>query len=224
MRAMILAAGRGERMCELTAATPKPLIKVGGRYLIEYSLRALAEAGIREIVINVCYLRDQIKETLGNGECYGVAIEYSDEDEALETGGGIVKALPLLGSDPFLVMSSDIISDFPLRSVLHQPKHLAHLVVVDNPPFHPQGDFCLYEQLLYYGKGHTYTFGNIGVYRPEMFQGMTVKRFRLGELLKTEILNQQVSGEHFEGFWHNVGTPEQLILADNFPDVLNSLI
>jgi MurNAc alpha-1-phosphate uridylyltransferase len=210
MRAMILAAGRGERMGALTQATPKPLLKVAGQYLIAYSLYALRRAGIHDVVINVCYHADQIQAALGNGERYGVHIQYSVETTALETGGGILQALPLLGPEPFVVLSSDIISDYDLQSLPAEPPGLAHLVLVDNPLFHPHGDFCLSGRRIYYGKDTTYTFGNIGVYRPELFAHSAPGRFRLGELFKAEILNEQITGEHFSGFWHNVGTPAEL--------------
>jgi MurNAc alpha-1-phosphate uridylyltransferase len=223
MRAMILAAGRGERMGQLTQDTPKPLLKVAGHYLIEYSLYALQKAGIHEIVINVCYRADQIKHALGNGERYGVNIHYSEEETALETGGGIMQALPLLGSEPFLVLSSDIITAYPLPSLPTEPNGLAHLVLVDNPVFHPRGDFCLVGQRIYFGKGQTLTFGNIGIYRPELFAQCHSGRFRLGELLKAEILNQNVSGEHYAGFWHNVGTSEELITVANQTEHLSIL-
>jgi MurNAc alpha-1-phosphate uridylyltransferase len=223
MRAMILAAGRGERMGQLTVETPKPLIKVAGHHLIEYSLYALKKAGIHEIVINVSYHADQIKHALGNGERYGVNIYYSDEETALETGGGILQAMPLLGNEPFLVLSGDIITDYPLCNLPGEPLGLAHLVLVDNPVFHPRGDFCLFGQRIYYGKGHTLTFGNIGVYRPELFQHCEQGRFRLGELLKAEILNQQITGEHYTGFWNNVGTPEELVLVANYTESLSIL-
>lgn len=215
MRAMILSAGRGERMGELTRDVPKPLLRVGDRYLIEHSLDALVKVGIKEVVINICYRGEQIKQALGNGERYGINLYYSSETEALETGGGIFQALPLLGPEPFIVTSCDIVTDYALQNLPQHPTGLAHLVLVDNPVFHPQGDFCLFEQRVYYGKGQTLTFGNIGVYRPELFADCKPGRFRLGELLKKAILNQQVTGEHFQGRWHNVGTPEELRLQNS---------
>src|SRR5579872_5443509 len=143
MRAMILAAGKGERMGELTRHTSKALLKVQGRYLIEYSLMSLVRAGFTEIVINVCHFAQQIKDALGHGERYGVSIQYSDEVEALESGGGIFKALPLLGDNPFLVLSCDVICHYSLKQLPTNMDHLAHLVLVNNPDFHPRGDFCL---------------------------------------------------------------------------------
>jgi MurNAc alpha-1-phosphate uridylyltransferase len=224
MRAMILAAGRGERMGALTQTIPKPLIKIAGQYLIEYSLRALAKIKINEVVINISYRGDQIKDALGNGERYGLTIHYSEEKEVLETGGGILQALPLLGKDPFIVISSDIISDYALERLPLEPAELAHLVLVDNPVFHPRGDFCLFGRRIYYGKGHTLTFGNIGVYRPELFADCKPGHFRLSEVLKVQIARQQISGEHYSGFWHNIGTAEQVeILLDQSASTLASL-
>jgi N-acetyl-alpha-D-muramate 1-phosphate uridylyltransferase len=213
MRAMILAAGRGTRMGDLTNDIPKPLLKVNGQYLIEYSLHALAKASVSEVVINVCYRKEMIKEALGDGERYGLTIQYSDEDEALETGGGIVKALPRLGKEPFIVISSDIVSDYPLQNLPKEPLGLAHLILIDNPSYHPGGDFCLYGHRIYYGKGETLTFGNIGVYRPELFAGCSVRKFPLVELFKREIANQKIDGEHYKGSWFNIGSPDQLVAA-----------
>lgn len=210
MRAMILAAGRGERMRELTHATPKPLLRVGDRYLIEYSLEALARAGIQEVVINVCYLAAQIVSAIGDGERYGLRIQYSHEDVALETGGGIYQALPLLGNDPFLVLSCDVITGFDLKQLPTSPAGMAHLVLVDNPDFHPHGDFCLLGQRVCLGKESTLTFANIGIYRPEMFAHAKPGKFKLGELLKYYIAEQQVSGEYYQGLWHNIGTPTDI--------------
>lgn len=214
MRGMILAAGRGTRMGSLTDVTPKPLLKVGKHYLIEYSIAAMAKANIREIIINVSYCGEQIKTALGDGSRYGVMIQYSEEAERLETGGGIFQALPLLGSDPFVVMSSDIISDYALISLPKEPKNLAHLVLVDNPSFHPQGDFCLKGDRVYCGDPRTFTFSNIGIYRPELFSDCKPGHFRLGALLMQAIANDQVTGEYFTGQWFNIGSAEQLGAVD----------
>ncbi|MCD6039015.1 MAG: hddC 1 [Gammaproteobacteria bacterium] len=210
MRGMILAAGRGDRMGALTNVTPKPLLRAGKHYLIEYSIAALIKAGIREIVINISYGREQIKAALGNGERYGVIIYYSEEEERLETGGGILQALPLLGQAPFIVISSDIISSYDLQKLPKEPQALAHLVLVKNPPFHPQGDFSLEGRRIYSSSSPTFTFANIGVYRPELFVGCKLGRFPLGPLLHQAIARQQITGEYFAGQWHNIGTPEQL--------------
>lgn len=210
MRGMILAAGRGERMGSLTADIPKPLLRVGGRYLIEYSLLSLVNAGIKDIVINVCYHKEKIKAALGNGSRYGVTIHYSDEDKALETGGGIYQALPLLGPDPFIVLSCDIVTDFPLKNLPAQLSGSAHIILVDNPMYHPKGDFCLAGKKIYCGHDSTLTFGNIGVYHPKLFEQCTPGKFRLGSLLREAILQDKITGDHYQGFWHNLGTPEDI--------------
>lgn len=210
MRGMILAAGRGQRMRDLTLRTPKALIDVAGKLLIEYSIDALIKNNIHDIVINICYFREQIKAAIGDGSRYGANIHYSEEEEALETGGGIVNALPLLGDDPFLVMSCDIITDFSLQNLPQQLSGLAHLVLVDNPAFHPQGDFSLLEQQVFLSSRATLTFANIGVYRPELFSNCKPEKFPLGPLLKNAAANGQVTGQHYKGRWHNVGTPEDL--------------
>lgn len=212
MRAMILAAGRGERMGLLTAHTPKPLLRVGNQYLIEYSLQTLMKANIKEVVINICYLGEQIKEALGNGERYGIHIEYSEEVEALETGGGIFQALPLLGKEPFIVLSADVITDYSLQKLPKNPQGLAHLVLVDNPPYHANGDFCLKEGKIYCGEKSTLTFSNIGIYRPEFFADCQPGKFRLGSLFREKIKEDALTGEHYSGQWHNMGTPDDLCL------------
>lgn len=219
MRGMILAAGRGERMGMLTADVPKPLLRVNGSYLIEYSLRSLANAGIREIVINISYRGEQIKHALGDGSRYGVHIHYSEEITALETGGGIYQALPLLGSEPFIVLSCDVMTHFPLEKLPFNPVGLAHLVLVDNPVYHPVGDFCLRENQVYYGTGPTFTFGNIGVYRPELFAHSQPGKFRLGDLLREAIQQNKVTGEYYSGVWHNMGTPADLDAINESTDI-----
>jgi MurNAc alpha-1-phosphate uridylyltransferase len=217
MRGMILAAGRGARMGALTEDKPKALLKIANRYLIEYSIEALLKADIREVVINVCYRGEQIMHALGDGSRYGMTFHYSEEEEALETGGGIFKALPLLGSDPFMVLSCDVITAFPLSTLLKKPEKLAHLVLVDNPSFHPTGDFCLHGKKVYLGGEQTLTFGNIGVYHPALFSHCMPGKFRLGSLLKHAIANEQVTGEHYQGVWHNVGTPGELSQVSCIP-------
>lgn len=210
MRAMIFAAGRGERMRKLTELLPKPLLHVAGHYLIEYAICNLKRAGIREIVINVSYRGEQIKDALGNGERYGVNIVYSEEKERLETGGGIVQALPLLGDEPFVVMSSDIITDFPLQNLLHYSNSLAHLIMVPNPPYHPDGDFGLCGDKIDMEETPTLTFGNIGLYQPALFTGCEPGHFRLTKLLLPAIAAGKVTGELYHGLWYNIGTPEDL--------------
>jgi MurNAc alpha-1-phosphate uridylyltransferase len=210
MRAMILAAGRGQRMANLTKETPKPLLRVQGSYLIEYAIGALTKIGIKDIVINVSYLGEQIKSALGNGVRYGVRLHYSEEPQALETGGGIFKALPLLGFEPFIVVSGDVIAEYPLEKLIDYPEKLAHLVLVDNPDFHPEGDFYLQANQIVRSGKQKFTFSNIGVYRPELFANCQPGTFRLGDLLKKAIAQDQVTGEYYQGVWYNVGTPEQL--------------
>lgn len=205
-RAMILAAGRGERMGALTAESPKPLLKVGGCYLIEHAILAIKQAGIKEIVINISWQAEKIKQALQGGEDYGVKILYSEESERLETGGGIFKALPLLGTEPFLVMSSDIITDFPLHQLPEQPEGLAHLVMVNNPEYHREGDYGLENGKIGLNALQTFTHGNIGIYRPELFAGCVQEYFRLTKVLNPAIAAGKVTGEHYQGRWHNIGT------------------
>jgi len=209
MKAMILAAGRGERMRPLTDTTPKPLLKVGDRTLIEHHLLALARAGFREVVVNTGHLGAQIEAALGGGDRYGVRIIYSREDAAiLDTGGGIYNALPLLGSAPFLVVNGDVFTDFAFERLPADPVGLAHLVLVPNPPQHPQGDFALQ------GAAARFTFSGIGVYRPQLFADCRPGVFPLAPLLRQAMAAGQVSGELYEGMWRDVGTPARLQALD----------
>ncbi|HVE45107.1 MAG TPA: nucleotidyltransferase family protein [Gammaproteobacteria bacterium] len=209
MRAMILAAGRGQRMGAFTTDTPKPLLKVAGRCLIEYVIDAIKRAHIDEIVINISYKAEQIKAALGDGARYGVSICYSEEPTALETGGGIVQALPLLGDQPFLVCSGDIISDYPLAALPKEPVGLGHLVMVDNPAYRACGDFSLENGYLRIGKP-TLTFANISVWKPAFFQDISPGRFPLSQLLLPAIRAGELTGEYYQGQWSNVGTPDDL--------------
>ncbi len=210
MRAMILAAGRGERMGALTANTPKPLLRVNGRCLIEYVILNLKKNDITEVVINVAYLGNQILELLGSGHQYGVNITYSIEEQRLETGGGIYKALHALGDEPFLVLSSDVMCDFPLKSLPAQLTGLAHLVLVPNPVFHPKGDFGLQNGLVDMDAKPTYNLGGIGVYHPALFADCTEGYFPLNQLLFPAIRKGKVTGQLHHGSWFNIGTQEQL--------------
>lgn len=216
MKAMILAAGRGERMRPLTDTTPKPLLEVGGAPLIEYHILNLASAGFDTIVINLAHLGAQIRTALGNGERYGIRIEYSDEgEEALETGGGIFRALPLLGTEPFVVINGDVWCDYPLSELPRLTDALAHLVLVDNPPHHSQGDFLLQDGLVHdAGEGERLTFSGIGVYHPELFAGCRDGRFPLAPLLRKAMHSSRVSGEYYDGIWMDVGTPARLQALD----------
>ncbi len=216
MKTLILSAGRGERMRPLTDDMPKPLLRAGDRALIEYHLDALALAGIRDIVINISYLGEQIRAALGDGKVYGVHIAYSDEGpRALETGGGIFNALPLLGSAPFLVVNGDIWTEYPYSELPQQPTGLAHLVMVSNPTHHPRGDFVLEHGMLYDKPEDTrLTFSGIGVYQPALFDDCKPGAFPLAPLLRRAMANGQISGEHYRGEWLDIGTPARLAELD----------
>jgi MurNAc alpha-1-phosphate uridylyltransferase len=216
MKAMILAAGRGERLRPLTDHTPKPLLAAGGRPLIEHTLVALVKGGITDIVVNTAHLGEQIEDYLGDGGRFGARITYSPEGEALETGGGILRALPLLGDRPFLVVNGDIATDFPFARLLDQPKGLAHLVLVPNPPHHSKGDFALAAGLVHDAGPKRHTFSGIGVYRPELFAGCRAGRFPLAPLLRAAMPEGKVSGELYEGFWMDIGTVERLEAFDRW--------
>jgi MurNAc alpha-1-phosphate uridylyltransferase len=208
---MILAAGRGERMRPLTDTTPKPLLKVGKYSLIEYHLKHLVAHGFTEIVINHAHLGKQIEQTLGTGQRYGAKIHYSSEyPQALETGGGIYNALPMLGNAPFLVINGDIWCDYPLANLPHTLQGLAHLILVNNPDHHPQGDFHLNKRLVYKNGFPRLTFSGIGVYCPALFKNCSIGRFSIVPLLIEAMQTEQVSGEHYNGQWMDIGTPERL--------------
>ena len=211
MQALILAAGDGKRMRPLTEHTPKPLLEVAGKALIEHLLERLRGAGITEIVVNHARLGQLIEARLGDGARYGVAIRYSEEgDRPLETGGGVFAALPLLGSSPFLVVNADLWCDFPLASLPAAPPGLAHLVLVDNPPHHRAGDFALREGRVRLQGEPRYTFSGIGVYRHELFTECRGGAFPLAPLLREAAAENLLSGEHYAGFWMDVGTPQRL--------------
>lgn len=211
MKAMILAAGRGERMRPLTDTTPKPLLQVGGQPLIEYHLQSLAHAGVREVVVNVSWLGQQLKDFLGDGSRWGLRLHISDEGpEALETGGGIFHALPLLGPGPFLVVNGDIWTDFPFGRLGLATGDLAHLVLVPNPEFHPQGDFGLQGDRLVREAPTRHTFSGIAVYRPEFFAGCRPGKFPLLPLLLRAAEQKVLSGELYTGPWSDIGTPQRL--------------
>ena len=211
MKAMILAAGRGERMRPLTDHTPKPLLMVGGRPLIEHTILQLVSAGFTQIIINHAHLGQQIEDRLGNGHELGADIIYSPEDEALETAGGIVNALPLLGNEPFLVINGDIASDFPFAILKQVPIRLAHLVLINNPSHHLMGDFNLNSNgLVKDEEGQKLTFSGIGVYRPELFISTPPGKSKLAPILRKAMALDKVTGEHYSGFWMDIGTPERL--------------
>jgi MurNAc alpha-1-phosphate uridylyltransferase len=208
---MLLAAGRGERMRPITDSLPKPLVSVGGRALIAWHLAALARAGIRDIVINTSWLAERLHAALGDGGDFGVDITWSDEGPvALETGGGILRALPLLGPEPFLVISADIWTDIDFGRVRIEPEALAHLVLIGNPPHHLRGDFGLDGAQVIEREHERFTYANVGVYRPQFFAGCTDERFPLVQPLRRAIASGRVCGELHRGAWCDVGTPERL--------------
>ncbi|MFO1381270.1 MAG: nucleotidyltransferase family protein [Chitinivorax sp.] len=218
-KAMILAAGRGERMRPLTDHTPKPLLPVAGKPLIAWHIERLVKAGFKQLVINHAHLGAQIEAALGDGRQFGAQICYSAETEALETAGGIAKALPQLGHAPFLVVNGDVFTDYDFSKALPvlqamatdtTPAH-AHLLLIDNPPHHPTGDFCLAAGQIAESGHHRYTFSGIGCYRPDFFAGVARgSKEKLANLLRPAIPLGRVSGEHFSGLWIDVGTPERL--------------
>ena len=213
VKAMVLAAGRGERMRPLTDAAPKPLLRVGGKSLIQHHLERLAAAGFREVVINTAWLGDMIESALGTGTRFGLAITYSHErPEALETGGGIFNALPLLGSAPFLLVNGDVWTDIDFAALRRDPPggSLAHLVLVPNPPQHARGDFLLTRGLVSEGEGMRHTYSGIGIYRPELFAGCAPGKFPLLPLLRRAIAERRLSGELHAGRWFDIGTVERL--------------
>ncbi|PKO47643.1 MAG: mannose-1-phosphate guanylyltransferase [Betaproteobacteria bacterium HGW-Betaproteobacteria-22] len=211
MKAMILAAGRGERMRPLTDRTPKPLLHVGGQPLIVWHLERLAKAGFREVVVNHAHLGEQIEVALGDGRQWGLQIQYSPEKNALETAGGIANALPLLGQAPFLVVNGDIYTDIDFSKLTLPSWALAHLVMVDNPPQHPLGDFSLNDGKLATDGNAKLTFSGVGVYHPALFchvkQGQAAK---LAPLLISAMREGRVTGARHDGEWHDIGTPERL--------------
>jgi N-acetyl-alpha-D-muramate 1-phosphate uridylyltransferase len=213
--ALIFAAGRGERMRPLSDATPKPLLYVGGQRLIERHLERLAAAGVRTVVINTSHLAGQFPEALGDGARWNLRIAWSYEGpEPLETGGGMLRALPLLGAAPFIAVNGDIRTGFDFATLPAEPAGLAHLVVVDNPPHHPRGDFVLRDGWLYDEESGRLTFAGIGVYRPALLTGHEPGRFSSIPLLRAAMRAGRVTGEHFLGAWSDVGTPERLAELD----------
>jgi MurNAc alpha-1-phosphate uridylyltransferase len=211
MRAMILAAGRGERLRPLTDELPKPLVDIAGKPLIEFHLEALAGAGFREVVINQGHLGDLLPEALGDGSRWGVNIHWSDEQpEALETGGGIFKALPLLGSAPFLVINGDLWTDYPFARLRAVKCDWAHLVMVPNPPHNPGGDFALSGARIRENGDRKLTFSGMAVYHPRLFDGCQAGKFSVVPLVRSAMENHLVTGEEFRGDWDDIGTLERL--------------
>ena len=221
MKAMILAAGRGERMRPLTDHTPKPLLKVGGKSLIVWHIENLAKAGFKEIIINHAHLGQQIEDALGDGAKWGVSIQYSPEKIALETAGGIAKALPLLGDEPFLVVNGDVFTDVDFKTTALQANihavrsgiknPLIHLVLINNPPQHLNGDFAIEAGVLKNAGETMLTFSGIGIYHPSLFSNITRgEPAKLAPLLRQAIAQTRATAEHYQGVWHDIGTPERL--------------
>jgi N-acetyl-alpha-D-muramate 1-phosphate uridylyltransferase len=223
LRALIFAAGRGERMRPLSDQTPKPLLMAGGRMLIEWQIASLVAAGIRELVINTAHHAALIERTLGDGARYGALIRYSREgdqaEDALETLGGIVRALPLLGIGPFVAVSCDIVTGFDYASLrapaaqIEAGQYDAHFVLVDNPPYHSQGDMGL-EGTVASMRGPRLTYGNIGVLAPRLFAGEAAVRRPLFPWAFELVERQRVNAQRFDGRWYNVGTPQDLAALD----------
>ena len=218
MKAMILAAGLGERMRPLTNNLPKPLLKAGNSTLIDLLLQKLQAAGIQEVVINVSYLAEKIEQHLGDGSQHGMRIYYSREAVPLETAGGIKQALPLLGEDPFLLINADVWSDYDLKGLVNKmilkPGILGHLVLVANPDHHPQGDFVLVDDRFLAEKqsrveASTYTFSGMSVLDPELFKGKLPSN-KLVDVIKQAARNRTISAEYYQGLWLDIGTPERL--------------
>ena len=225
---MLLAAGRGERMRPLTDHTPKPLLEVGGKALIVWHIERLVKAGITELVINHAHLGAQVEAALGDGDQFGASIQYSSEASALETAGGIAFALPLLGDEPFAVINGDIFCDYDFAQLPEASKNIqinhdiAHLVLIDNPPHHPQGDFFLHATRLLSTSDQRLTtndslltFSGIGLYHPALFRHIPRGSVApLAPLLREQIALGKVSGEHHTGLWVDVGTPQRLYELD----------
>ncbi|MDR9432263.1 MAG: nucleotidyltransferase family protein [Spiribacter sp.] len=216
MNAMILAAGRGERMRPLTDHCPKVLLSAGGKTLLDWHLQRLVAAGVERVVINIAWLGDLIREHLRHHTPMGLEVLISDEqDRALETAGGIVKALPLLGSAPFLVLNGDVWCDFKVDNLPSWPEGLAHLLLVNNPAHHPQGDFSLIgDQVQSIGHGRSLTYAGIGCFHPELFAGQSAGVAALGPLLRRACGRRQLTATHYSGYWQDVGTPARLAALD----------
>ncbi|GAB1269825.1 nucleotidyltransferase family protein [Aurantivibrio infirmus] len=219
MKAMIFAAGRGERMGELTQSLPKPMLEVRGKPLIVHTLKRLRDANISDVIINIAYLGDAIKNYLGDGEQFGVAIQYSEEPYPLETAGAILHALPLLGDESFVAVNADVWTDFSFDSLVNKSlgkNTLGHLVMVPNPEQHPQGDFCLdadNKLFLRSGQGtQSFTFSGISLFSPKLIRDYEKKRekFPLLEVFVEAMKEKQLSGEIYNGEWEDIGTPERL--------------
>jgi MurNAc alpha-1-phosphate uridylyltransferase len=224
VRALIFAAGKGERMRPLTETTPKPLLGVGGKPLVEWHLEKLAALGVSDVVLNISWLADRFAPALGDGARWGLRLHYSHEGpEPLETGGGMLRALPLLGEAPFLAVNGDIWTDYDFARLPREPAGVAHLVMVDNPSQHPRGDFHLDDRGQLHASGSpTLTFSGIGLYRPDILRDWQAQpgadgeppRFKLAPLLVAAMGRGAITGEHHRGRWTDVGTPQRLAELD----------
>jgi N-acetyl-alpha-D-muramate 1-phosphate uridylyltransferase len=220
---MILAAGRGERMRPLSDTLPKPLLKAGGKPLVHWQLERLAQAGFRRIVINHAHLGAMLEEAIGDGRRWNVEVIYSPEKEALETAGGIRQALPLLGAETFAVLNGDVYTDYDfadlgarIETLRSQPQAQVHLVLVDNPEHHPDGDFFYHEGAVLATGTRKLTFSGIAVYRRELFEPLVAgAKHKLSPLLSGAIAGGRARGEHYRGVWFDIGTPERLAALDN---------
>lgn len=220
IKAMILAAGRGERMRGLTETIPKPLLLVHGEPLIVHHIKKLAAVGIKDCVINLHYLADTIAQRLGDGNQFGLRLHYSYEKEKLETGGGVIQTLEFFDNQPFLLISSDVFTDYPFAALLSMAKNtsesLAHLVMVDNPAHHQTGDFAIGKNGSLSFEGDKLNYAGIGLYHPALFSGYAHGQRQLVEILSSGIKLSRITGEYYTGRWINVDTPERLKLANDF--------
>ena len=210
-RALVFAAGRGERMRPLTDTTPKPLLPVRGKPMIVWHLEALARAGVSEVVINTSHLAAKFRDALGDGSAWNLRIRYSYEGPApLDTGGGMLRALAFLGHEPFIAVNGDIVTDFDFSTLPSNPDGMAHLVVIDNPTQHPNGDFVLRDGRLHDEIARRLTFAGIGVYRPSLLDGHSDGTFSIVPILREAMRRGEVTGEHYRGAWSDIGTPQRL--------------
>ncbi len=212
-KAMILAAGRGERMGDLTQVTPKPLLVVNGQPLIVHHIKRLAAIGVKDCLINLHYLAEKIPGVLGDGSQFGLSLHYSYEHEKLETAGGIIHALQFFDHQPFILMSGDVLCDFPLATLLSMQTEGAHVVMVDNPSHHQRGDFAIHRHGYLSLDGEKFNYAGIGLYNPRLFSGYAPGYRKLADVLRDGINKQVITGEHYSGRWLNVDTPERLALA-----------
>lgn len=221
MKAMILAAGRGERMRPFTLHTHKCLLPVDGQTLIERHLRRLAQAGIHDVLINVSYLAEQIQQFVGDGHSFGVKVNYSVESDPLEVGGGIITALPQLGSEPFIIINADVICDYPYEQLADklkgQPAQThGHIVLVNNPPHHPQGDFSLQDHQVYLQEQNDFTYSGIGIFQPTVFADFPAHQKQAMLPILTGLIEKEaLTGEAYQGQWFDIGSPERLAFYRN---------